>query len=381
MNADTDKGRLKKPEKGWVRLRAGSACWYFGFMLNGKRGEWSSRSTDEREAWKQLRQKLTAAEAGAFVPGKEITVAQAFADVVNDYRVNGKKSRAHVERRIRKHLTPWFGARKFSTVTTSQIRAYVAARQTDGASNASINRELAILKRAFVLALQSGAVFRRPYVPMLEERNVRTGFFEREQFDAVRAHLPEPLRPIATLAYWTGWRKGEIVNLQWRNVDRQEGILTLDPGTTKNEKGRVFPYRHVDDLRDMIDAQWAAHEQLTASGTICPWVFHRDGARVASFYGAWRTACRLAGVPGKLLHDCRRTAARNLVRAGVPERVAMQITGHLTRSIFDRYNITSETDLHDAAQKLNECFGRTVPEAEKTQTDHLVLSLRGTRHR
>jgi integrase len=86
---------------------------------------------------------------------------------------------------------------------------------------------------------------------------------------------------------------------------------------------------------------------------LTPWIFHRKGKPIGDFRKAWATACKKAGVPGRILHDFRRTAVRNLVRAGVPERVAMQMTGHKTRSVFDRYNIVSEEDLMEAAKRLD----------------------------
>ena len=84
------------------------------------------------------------------------------------------------------------------------------------------------------------------------------------------------------------------------------------------------------------------------------WVFHRGGKKVGDFRKSWETACKKAGVPGHIPHDFRRTAVRNLVRAGVPGRVAMQMTGHKTRSFFERYNIVSEGDLETAAKRLDE---------------------------
>ena len=133
--------------------------------------------------------------------------------------------------------------------------------------------------------------------------------------------------------------------------------MVLDPGTTKNEEGRVFPFS--DELRKLLEQQWRVTQALQLDkGFVCPWVFHRDCDRIKDFYNAWRTACRKAGVPGRLLHDLRRTAVRTLVRAGIPERVAMQMTGHKTRSVFERYNIVSEADLNRAAELLDAAEGR-----------------------
>ncbi len=140
--------------------------------------------------------------------------------------------------------------------------------------------------------------------------------------------------------------------LQWRQVDLKIGRVVLDPGTTKNDDARIFPL--TDELREVLEKQWEITRSLQRERKIvCPWVFHRDGTRIKNFYATWRTACKRAGVPGRIPHDFRRTAVRNLVRAGVPERVAMQMTGHKTRSVFDRYNIVSEEDLIEAGKRLD----------------------------
>src|SRR5918993_892092 len=98
-------------------------------------------------------------------------------------------------------------------------------------ANATINRELAALKRMFVLAIQGGKLLARPHIAMLLEDNVRRGFFERAQFEAVREHLPAPLRGVATFAYVTGWRvQSEILPLQWHQVDREGGTVRLFAG-------------------------------------------------------------------------------------------------------------------------------------------------------
>ena len=274
-------------------------------------------------------------------------------DVVNDYRANGKRSIKDVERRFRKHLLPFFGGHRASAITTSHVRRFITVRQEAGASNAEINRELAALKRAFSLAVNDGKLMVKPHIPSLKENNVRRGFFEPEQFESVRSHLTPPLQAVVTFAYITGWRvRSEILTLQWRQVDIKAGRIVLDPGTTKNDEGRTFPF--TEELRDLLENQRERTRLVRRSKSlVCPWVFHRDGEPIKDFYGAWRTACTKAGCPGRILHDFRRTAVRNLVRAGIPERVAMQMTGHKTRSVFERYNIVSEGDLTQAALLLD----------------------------
>jgi len=231
-----------------------------------------------------------------------------------------------------------------ANVTTDDIRAFTASRQEAGAANAEINRELAIVKRAFRLAAKGGTVLYVPDIPMPREINVRQGSFERDEFEAVREQLPEPLRPVVTLSYLTGWRpQSEILPLQWSQVDRDAKTIRLEPGTTKNAEGRTFPYGLLPELSETIEKQWNEHERLREAGVICPFVFHREGRPVRDFKDAGKKACEDAGVPGKLRHDFRRTAVRNLVRADVPEKIAMMLTGHKTRAVFDRYDILNES--------------------------------------
>ena len=245
-----------------------------------------------------------------------------------------------------------------STITTSDVRAYTTSRQEQQAANSTINRELAILKRSFVLAMQAGKLLARPHIPMLKENNVRKGFFEADQFEAVRCHLPEPLRPLVIFAYITGWRvPSEVLALQWRQVDFDAATVRLDAGTTKNGEGRVFPM--TAELRAALVAQRATVDAIQRERRmVIPWVFvWADGRRVRDFRGAWTKACQVAGVPGRLLHDFRRTAVRNLERAGVPRSVAMQMVGHKTESVYRRYAIVAEGDLHEAARRLDGVVG------------------------
>jgi integrase len=312
----------------------------------------------------------------------------ASADLLADYKTNGKKSLEVVERRVKKHLTPFFEGWRMANVTTTDVRAYILKRQTektvlvkkgrtftadDGteqilpkerrpASNAEINRELALLKRMFSLAVQAGKLLHRPHIPMLQEDNTRTGFFEPDQYRSVLKHLPGEIRPVITFAYITGWRiASEVLPLEWHRIDFPAGEIRLDAGTTKNRSGRVFPM--TADLRRLLKSQHTEHERLKKAGHIVPQVFFRMVAEgrggekkphaIVSFNKAWKSACLAAGCPGRLPHDLRRTAVRNLVRAGIPQSVAMKMTGHKTDSVFRRYDIVSEGDLRDAARRLD----------------------------
>ena len=148
-----------------------------------------------------------------------------------------------------------------------------------------------------------------------------------------------PIDDIAEFAYLTGWRKSEILGLRWAWVDRHTRVIRLPD--SKNADGRVLPL--VDELWDLIERRWAAREYRAADRTvgIAEYVFHRCGRPLKDIAWAWRSARREAGLPEKLFHDFRRTAVRNLVDSGVSECVAMKLTGHKARSVFDRYRIMS----------------------------------------
>jgi integrase len=283
---------------------------------------------------------------------RRIRVADLLRDLTTEYGTNGRKSLPQLTVRIDKHLLPAFGKRRAVDLTTAEIRDYLARRQTEGAENATINRELATLKRAYRLAVQDNALSAAPYIPMLRENNVRQGFFEAPDFHRVREHLPAALQPFVTVAYLTGWRTGELKQLQWRHVDFAGGVLRLDPGTTKSGAGRTFPL--TAEVRATLEEQRAttrAIEQETSA--VIPWVFHRRGRPIRTFRRAWLRACAAAGCPGKIVHDFRRTSVRNLGRANITDRVAMELTGHATRSVFDRYSIVSATDIAQAGRLLD----------------------------
>ena len=232
----------------------------------------------------------------------------------------------------------------------------IQKRQEESLANASINRELSALKRMFSLAAEADPpkIDRVPKIPMLTEDNVRKGFFEPNEYQALYKELPDYLKPVLAFAYFSGWRVSEILSLKWDRVGLEQRKAWIPPGETKNKESREI---YLDeDLLGKLKVLRVKRNPL------CPYVFQRDGERIKRFTKAWETACREAGLwvfdekkdrmaPTKIFHDLRRTAVKENVRAGVPTGVAMKISGHKTMSVFERYNITDDKDLRQAAEK------------------------------
>jgi integrase len=334
----------------------GQANWFSVLCVRGKQHEISTGTPDLKLAKRVHRQKLD--ELATDRQGlKQFTTPQhrqlqfgsLLDDLVSDYRVRRVKSLGSVLSHL-KPLREHFGDWRALEITFRAIEAYITKRREDEKSNATINRELELLRRALRLAHDRQLLPSIPKVRVLTENNTRQGFFERPDLEAVVAALPAYLQDFTRFAYLTGWRKGEIISLRWTDVDQDAGAIRLRPEAAKTGRGRTVMLE--GDLVELIDRRWQARLiEQDGKVRVSDLVFHRDGEPVGDFRKAWATACQAAGVPDKLFHDLRRTAARNMVRAGVPERVAMAVTGHLTRSMFDRYNIVSEDDLRMAAQK------------------------------
>lgn len=285
-----------------------------------------------------------------------VTVGELLDDLLRDYKL-GQKDYGWAERVVRLHIRPNFGDLSASSVKTSDLRHFTDEQLEDGAQPATVNRSLALLRRAFNLGRKANPpkVARMPNFELLPEQNARQGFLEPSEYRAILGELPAHLQPVLTFAYFTGCRRGEILGLRWDQVDLDTGVVRLLAGETKNGEGRIIPL--AAEVAMMLKLQSARHELHFPEA---PWVFSdKQGERVTDIMKYWRTACKRAGFvdadgkPTKMLHDCRRSAVRNMVRSGTPEKVCMAISGHKTRSIFDRYNIVSEADLTAAARRLS----------------------------
>jgi integrase len=339
-----------------ISARQSALRLYMKFYVGGTPKVEPTGTTKLTKAKKILRQKLGEIATGRYIPADvdKTTFGQIKDMLVNHYRANARKSLDRVEDALT-HLEAFFGLTcRVRDIAADRITAYVAARRNEEAANATINRELAALKLMLRLGERAGKVVNRPYIGMLEENNKRKGFFEAEQCEMVLRNLSADLRPVFEVAYITGWRvKDEILTRQKCHLDLKAGWLRLEPGKTKNNEGRMFPISTVPRLRDALARQLARTESVEkATDQIIPWLFHRNGKPIKSFRRAWLTACKHAKVPGRIPHDFRRTAIRNLERAGIPRSAAMAMVGHKTESVYRRYAIVEEGMLNEAGVKL-----------------------------
>jgi len=328
---------------GRVYQQKGSANWWVQYSARGRVVRESSGSTNRTDAVRLLKQQIGKIAMGQPVgPQVERTTFEDLARVIeNEYLANERASLKRLRHSLA-HLRRFFGGDRALTITSDRVTKYTAERREQGAKNATINRELAALRRMFRLAEIAGKVASRPHIAMLAEHNARQGFLDHGAFLALRDALPDYLKDPIGFLYFSGWRRGEMVAVEWRDVE--ETAIRLRPELSKNKQGRVLPLS--GELLDIIER---ARERRRLD---CPYVFHRDGNQIIDFRFAWNKALAKVGLGKVLVHDLRRCAVRNLSRSGVSERVAMTITGHKTRSVFDRYDIISEADLQHAVAKV-----------------------------
>ena len=356
--------RIHLDELGSIFLRG--RVWWIEFWEEGVQHRESSRSQNEKEARKLLKQRRAELARDEFInPRNDRLLVKEFLDAVKlDYKLAGNRSQDTLAFRLAPLLDA-FGHMRASKVSTSMIETYKGKRLSAGKARATCNRELAVLKRAYTLAVEQKriSIGKVPTITLLPEDNARQGFVDYEDFTALVGHLPVPLDDVARFAYSSGWRRGEILSLEWRDVDQDAGLVTLRAELSKNKEPRELPLTPA--LREVIDRRWDAR-LVTVKGdepTVSDRVFHRDGQAICDFRDPWAAACNAIGRPGLLFHDLRRSAVRNFVNAGVPERVAMKITGHKTRAVFDRYHIVSNRDVRDALARAEAAM---VSQAAKT---------------
>lgn len=330
--------------------------WYIEYVVGGRTIRESTEYTKRSDAIEFLKKRVSDGLTGKIVLSNQITFDDLKDLIVNDYRNNARKSLGHLEQVRLPRLADVFAGTKAIDITTAAVERYKSLRLKDGTAVATLNRELAALKRMYRLALRHGLVATMPYISLLTEHNVRKGFFELDQFRAILKHLPTEYHALFEIAYITGWRiRSELLTRQWRHVDfGGRGWLRLEPGEAKDATaGREFQF--TTWMRDVLQRQLAWVSKIERrEKTVIPWVFCRlDGQPIRDYYMAWREACKSAGIE-RIPHDFRRTAVRNFERAGVPRTTAMAMVGHKTESIYRRYSIVDQAMLDVGASKLDQ---------------------------
>jgi integrase len=374
-----------------------STVWWAKYYANGICVRESTEAESEAGARRFLKVQEGEVASGHQVAPHlgRILYDEVAADLRMYYQTYGKRNPEEVEDRLA-HLDKFFTGVRIVSIWIPELTQYANKRKAEGAANGTINRDLSVLRRMLRLAQKNKKLLQVPPVEMLKENKPREGFFEREPFEAVKRHLAVDYQVIVTIEYAFGWRaRKETPTIKRTQVDLEARTLRLEPGTTKNEDGRLAYM--APELLEMVRAQEARVQALERElGRSIPWLFPHltgphKGKRIQTFRKAWITACieatlDLEGLEGEarqrrylemreaivrgekpglvrmIRHDFRRTAVRNLVNSGVRERVAMEITGHETRSVFDTYHIVVPTDFQDAAQKQAGTFSGLLPE-------------------
>jgi integrase len=333
---------------GSLFRHSGCKRWVIQFYRDGRRIREATGLTSKRKAQDLLTERLGQVRRGDLFARerKPARVEELFEDLKRYCQIHGLRSFESLGRRW-KHLSPVFGNLFAANLTTDSITRYTLFRQKEGAASATINRELAMLRRALNLGRQCTPPKIRvvPYIPLLKEDNVRRGFVEDADFSKLSAHASELwMRTFLELAFTYGWRKSELLGLRVRQVNLEQRTIRLDPGTTKNREGReVAMTTKVAELLRSAVAEKRPDD----------FVFTRAGKPVRNLRQAWYNLCVQSGYGsfvcsdcerhwtakecqcgskkrqyrGLIIHDLRRSAAKALRAAGVPESVIMAAGG------------------------------------------------------
>jgi integrase len=351
-------------------------------VRTGEKLEVAQKNRHEAERFKKHRLGEIAAEqhgGRAFVgPQQErVTVGELLYGLENDFKLRDKWN-GKVESNM-KPVREYFGSRRAADLSSAAIGTWIESLREEGYSNSTVNHRTKLLRQAFKVAIRNKQISQQPFIPRLSEvGNERQGFFETADFETVITKLPEYLRDFCRFGFLTGWRKGSIQSLRWADVG--DGIIYLRAKNSKTRKPETMPLE--GELASIIERRRDAAILQGENNTtrFAEYVFHNDGLPVGDCRKAWATACVAAGLgkmicpkcntegsekkcqsckvstrySGKIFHDFRRTASRNMISAGVPQAVAMKITGHKTDSMFRRYAIVNEEQKREALAKTQQ---------------------------
>ncbi|MBA2485855.1 MAG: hypothetical protein H0V35_07115 [Nitrospira sp.] len=252
--------------RGRIYLRG--KTWWLQYSFNGRDVRESSGSTRRTDAEKILTRRLVGKDQGTLAETtlKRFHFSDLQAGIEAEYVLNRRASLDRVQDAF-KALAGTFDGWLTTAMTDRHLLAYANGRLAAGMAHATVRYELAVFKRSFKLLKLPC-----PSFPSIQVDNARQGFFEKPDFERVVSALPDYLQPVMRFSYFTGWRTiSEVLPLTWAQVDWQAGMVRLEPGTTKNKHGRMFPFRAFPGLADVLKTQWEAAQQLMVSQQrICP---------------------------------------------------------------------------------------------------------------
>jgi integrase len=329
-----------------------SATWTIKYYIRGKPVQVPADTTDYQEALDMLRIRMgDIAKRGNHGDQPErVRMNQLFDLLVEHYRFKACETTYDTEHRIDKHLREFFGEMKAQALGSNARQRYIERRRRQKAKAATINKELAFLRRALKLGAKHDPplVLHVPHIEMLPVDNVRKGTIEHEKYRVIRDLLPAHARIALVIAYHVALRKGAIRKIRREWVDLKKKRIEL-PFRAAENKG-VPPFVPIyGDMVAELD-MWLS----MIKGSSCPFLIQDCGKAVFDYEKAWATACKAVGIPGTLFHDLRRTAISNMIEAGLSEKEAMEISGHKTRAVFDRYHIVSDRRMQQNAEKLEQ---------------------------
>jgi integrase len=331
--------------RGTGRVFRRSEIFWIAYSRNGHEIRESAETTDERKAWKFLNSRVEEAKRPQFVgpAEKRLMLDDLEKKILADYERHGRRS-ADTVKHCLKAVKEHFEYDTLLQITPQRIEAYQTARLEAGKARATVNREVRYLLHGYRLLFDAGEISYVPKVKLLEGENVREGFVGVADFTAALAEIKnDDTRDVVEFLYSCAWRTGEACKLEWSKVDTNDWVVRLPRKNSKNKKPRTLVL--VGALKEII------MRRLEKRLLDCPFVFHRGGKPIKSFRRAFTTACDNAELEGIVPHDMRRSGVRNLRRAGNDEHDCMEISGHKTRAVFDRYDIIDEDDQRAALER------------------------------
>jgi integrase len=344
---------------GRIYRKGGSLRWMMELWHQGRQYRKAAETHDEDEARSALGKWRDEVKRGTYVPeARQIMFADLERLALEDYAAEKRRSTRTLRNNIA-HLREVFGVTRGVDISTPRIAWYIARRRKESAAPATIKKELNSLSLLLRCArtFYGGAFMHRVEFPRVTvpKQTRRKGFFEPDALRAVLQHLSPMHRVVVEFLSLTGWRLGEAVALEWRSVNRSSGIIRIED--TKSDEPRTLVYKSDPQLAELIRARREAVTEVERkTQRVVRYVFCNSEGEpfLTGFHPAWNRARKKAGLPGALIHDLRRTYARDAVRAGLSEPTIMRLCGWQTSGMFRRYAIVAEGDLALATRQKAE---------------------------